>query len=315
VIDEETASGESARVSKTSVCGSWGAIAGTLRYFADRFGVARAAIEGTQIPRDLVRRNAVEHPPTIVFVAERSQTPLVLRRRVTYFGFELEREDEPLREWRGEHGDAARRALAEALARGEAIHPAVRRHRQMIDEVREVWRRSAGTTPRLGLAELTALYERALAGVEDAHQWRATRFDPDFEFIVPRAEREKWMALPGAVEIRDRPVPVEYDVETDSAGGSTGVARLRLPEKLARTLVAEELPVLDRPLRFAVHRGQRGTVRGQTLGELQAALDAPHTDDEKTSGKTRRRDDETARRKHHHKGSRVWRGKPRRRRD
>ena len=36
VIDEETAWGEEARVSKTSVCGSWGAIAGELRYFADR---------------------------------------------------------------------------------------------------------------------------------------------------------------------------------------------------------------------------------------------------------------------------------------
>jgi hypothetical protein len=49
VIDEETAWGEPARVSKTSVCGSWGAIAGELRYFADRFGVPRASIEGTQI--------------------------------------------------------------------------------------------------------------------------------------------------------------------------------------------------------------------------------------------------------------------------
>ena len=51
VIDEETADGHEARVSKTSVCGSWGAIAGTLRYFADRFGVPRAGIEGTQLPK------------------------------------------------------------------------------------------------------------------------------------------------------------------------------------------------------------------------------------------------------------------------
>ena len=39
VIDEETDDGQEARVSKTSVCGSWGPITGTLRYFADRFGV------------------------------------------------------------------------------------------------------------------------------------------------------------------------------------------------------------------------------------------------------------------------------------
>src|SRR5207249_8118545 len=38
VIDEETASGDEVRVSKTSVSGSWGPIAGELRYFADKFG-------------------------------------------------------------------------------------------------------------------------------------------------------------------------------------------------------------------------------------------------------------------------------------
>ncbi|MFO0093345.1 MAG: helicase-related protein, partial [Gemmatimonadaceae bacterium] len=44
VIEEETADGHEARVSKTSVCGSWGAVAGSLRYFADRFGIPRASI-------------------------------------------------------------------------------------------------------------------------------------------------------------------------------------------------------------------------------------------------------------------------------
>jgi len=58
VIDEGTADGREARVSRGSVCGSWGAVAGTLRYFADRFGTPRAAIEGTQLPERLVRRYA-----------------------------------------------------------------------------------------------------------------------------------------------------------------------------------------------------------------------------------------------------------------
>ena len=58
VMDEQTVDGQEARVSKTSVCGSWGAVAGTIRYFADRSGVPRAAIEGTQVPFDLVRRYA-----------------------------------------------------------------------------------------------------------------------------------------------------------------------------------------------------------------------------------------------------------------
>src|SRR5262249_55136698 len=77
VIDEETATGEEARVSKTSVCGSWGGVAGSLRYFADRFGTPRASIEGTQVPRDLIRKYAVEHPAELVFLHDRAQTPLV----------------------------------------------------------------------------------------------------------------------------------------------------------------------------------------------------------------------------------------------
>jgi hypothetical protein len=63
VIDEQTADGSEARVSKTSVCGSWGAIAGSLRYFADRSGIPRAAIEGTQIPMELILRPATQARP------------------------------------------------------------------------------------------------------------------------------------------------------------------------------------------------------------------------------------------------------------
>src|SRR2546425_4473332 len=52
VIDEETADGREARGSPGSVCGSWGAVAGTLRYFAGRFRTPRAASEGAQLPGD-----------------------------------------------------------------------------------------------------------------------------------------------------------------------------------------------------------------------------------------------------------------------
>ena len=85
VIDEQTAWGDEARVSKTSVCGSWGAIAGTLRYFADRWGVPRAAIEGTQLPKDLVRTHATAAAATLTFDARHKQSPLALERRVTFF--------------------------------------------------------------------------------------------------------------------------------------------------------------------------------------------------------------------------------------
>jgi hypothetical protein len=313
VIDEETATGEQARVSKTSVCGSWGAIAGTLRYFADRFGTPRAAIEGTQIPRDLVRRHAVEHPAELVFVPERAHAPLARRRRVTYFGFELEREEDPVREWRGDDGPAARRALAEALARGQALHPAVRRHRQMIDEIREVWRRSGGATPRLGYEDLVPLYERALEGVADAQEWRRAPLDVDFSAVIPRDERAQWLALPGAAEVGDRTVPIEYDVEQDEHGASLGVARLRLNERMARTLTEAELPPLDRPLRFVVYRGAHGAARGNSLAELRAQLDRPGTERNERREKHSKYDRQgkgAHRGKRDARGRPPWRGKP-----
>jgi ATP-dependent helicase HrpA len=96
VIEEETVDGHEARVSKTSVCGSWGAVAGSLRYFADRHGIPRAAIEGTQLSMDLVRQYAQRHEPELALDLERKHSPVLLRRRVTYFGFELSRDSEPL---------------------------------------------------------------------------------------------------------------------------------------------------------------------------------------------------------------------------
>jgi ATP-dependent helicase HrpA len=94
VIDEETADGEPARVSRSSVCGSWGAIAGTLRYFADRWGVPRAAIEGTQIPMDLIRKYATRGAPALVFDPKRRGIPFATERRMEYYGFDLETERE-----------------------------------------------------------------------------------------------------------------------------------------------------------------------------------------------------------------------------
>jgi len=94
VIDEETADGEPARVSRSSVCGSWGAVAGTLRYFADRWGVPRAAIEGTQIAGDIVRKYATRTAGTLVYDPARRGIPYAMEYRVMYRGFELERERE-----------------------------------------------------------------------------------------------------------------------------------------------------------------------------------------------------------------------------
>jgi ATP-dependent helicase HrpA len=112
VIDEHTADGTEARVSKTSVAGSWGAIAGDLRYFADRSGIPRAAIEGTQIPMDLIRRNATRGKSALVYDPRRKHGPLMLKRTVDYFGFELESEVETVEEFPPELAEEARHILA-----------------------------------------------------------------------------------------------------------------------------------------------------------------------------------------------------------
>jgi len=279
VIDEETATGDQARVSKTSVCGSWGPIAGELRYFADKFGNPRASIEGTQVAPDLIRKYAQTGAARLAYDPQRKHASLSLRRTVTYFGFELEREIESIDDFPLELASQARHVLAEALAKSEARHPGVNRNRVAVEEIREVYRRSGGKTPKLGLADLTAMYEVQLAGVNSMHDFRHTKVDIDPNAIVPREIRERYASLPSLIEVRGKQVEIQYDVE-ESEQGTVGVARLRLPEKLARNMAREELPVLDRPLRFVVPRGARGAARGNTLEELQDELERPFMRDE-----------------------------------
>jgi len=279
VIDEETASGEEARVSKRSVCGSWGPIAGELRYFADKFGVPRASIEGTQIPYDLVRRFAHVAEPELSFDPERKRSPLVLKRRVTYYGFELDREIEAFDEFPAGLEEQARHLIAEALARGEVRHSSMRRNIAAVEDVRETWRRSGGKTPRLGHGELTKVYERQLTDVKSLADLRHAVLVIDPDAFVSPVERAKYLELPSSISIRDRDVEIRYEVE-ETPEGMIGVARLRLPEKIARTLHETEVPLLDRPVRFAVSRGQRGTAKANTLDELQEELERPFSEDE-----------------------------------
>jgi hypothetical protein len=279
VIDEETAEGGEARVSKTSVCGSWGPIAGVLRYFADRSGTPRAGIEGTQVPMHLIRRYATRGVSEIAYDAKRKGGVLVIQRTLEYFGFELERETEVVEEFTAEIAATARKALAEAMARGQARHASVKRNRAAVDEIRETYRRSGGATPRFGLSELTQWYEDRLSEVSSMNDFRNARLTLDRDSIVPREERAKYESLPQSVVIRDREIDIDYDVE-ERDGSRIGVARLRLPEKIARSLTESELPELDRPLRFVVIRGQRGAIRADDLDQLQDELEKPWSPDE-----------------------------------
>lgn len=280
VIEERTVDGHEARVSKTSVCGSWGAVAGSLRYFADRFGVARASIEGTQLSMGLISKYAERHLPELKLDAERKHAPVLLTRRVTYHGFELSRESEPLSIFTPELAPAARHLLAESAARGELRHPAVRRNQPNVDEIRSVWRKLGGRTPRLGQAELTAWYEAQMQDVWTYDDVRLLPLKLDRRDFITDEHIADAKRIPDAAEVRDRTVELEYDIE-EKEGAKLPVVRFRLPEKLARTLVEEELPELDRPVRFVVVRGNRGAVRADDLLTLQQRLDDPYTDEEK----------------------------------
>jgi hypothetical protein len=159
-------------------------------------------------------------------------------------------------------------------------HPAVERNRPMIAEAREVWRRSGGVTPRASQADVAAWYRARVNDVESVQDLKHLQLRMTWDDWITPEQRAQYDDLPHQVSVRDRQVPIEYDVEERDDGTLFGVARLRLPEKLARTLVTEELPPFDRPYRFVVVRGQRGSARGRTLDELQEALDTPWMPDE-----------------------------------
>src|SRR5213593_3855608 len=157
VIDEETADGREARVSRSSVAGSWGAVAGTLRYFADRFGVPRASIEGTQLPERAVRRYARRGAPTVAFERQRRREGLMVVRTVEYSGFLLERDAEPLpNPFPQEFAAAARAALVEALLAGATPHPDQARVRRALERFGFYWRRSGGRLADAAGERLTA---------------------------------------------------------------------------------------------------------------------------------------------------------------
>jgi ATP-dependent helicase HrpA len=271
VIDERTADGQEVRVSKTSVAGSWGAIAGSIRYFADRFGVPRASIEGTTISYELVRRHATLGPPTIVLTGPRKHQQLSVARRLTYFGFELETEVEPLEgAIPPELADAARQALARALLEGDTTHPDQGRIRRAGGILREWWRRSGGT---LAAASEPALIQRLLTQLAGVTSWRGfqeARLELDPDPLVPESERHRLEALPSMIRLHGDAVPLDYEV----AAGQ-GIVRLRLREGQARRLRPDELPAVDRPLRFSVVRGGAPPIHADSLAELKQLLAAP----------------------------------------
>jgi ATP-dependent helicase HrpA len=268
VIDEHTADGQEARVSKTSVAGSWGAVAGSLRFFADRFGVARAGIEGTTLPYDLVSRYAVMGPARVVLTGPRKHQRLALERRRSYFGFELDTEMESIsgripEALQSQAGDV----LADALVAGEAVHPDAGRLRRSLTVLDELWRRSGGTLPDLAPAALRDRVRAQIGSVTSWEDFQRMRIGLEPAELVDAATRERLDALPSMVRVRGDAAPLDYEVQNGE-----GVARVRLREGQAKRLRADEIPPLDRPLRFAVQRGRHPPIQADTVPALQALL-------------------------------------------
>src|SRR4029450_6065945 len=268
VIDEHTADGQEARVSRGSMAGSWGAVAGGLRYFADRYGISRAAIEGTTVPYDLVRRYAVRGSPRIELAGSRRDQHLVVTRRLDYFGFELEQGREPLH---GEippelHG-ALPDGLVDALMAGETIHPDQPRLRRALDELGELWRRSGGNLMEIGPEAVRSRLLNPLKHVTSWEGFLATRLSLEVADLVSQDVRARLMSLPSMVRLHGDAVPLDYEIES-----GTGVVRLRLREGQGRRLHEREISPLDRPVRFTVVRGRHPAVRAGSLAELRVAL-------------------------------------------
>ena len=268
VIDEHTADGQVARVSKTSVAGSWGAVAGTLRYFADRFGVPRASVEGTTLSYDLIRTYARLSQPRMVLLGPRKHQQLALERRRTFFGFELETQTEPLEgPIPAELRPAARDTLTDSIQNDETSHPDQSRLRRSMAELDELWRRSGGTVPAIAPENLRARIREQLESATSWDDFLATRIELKPETLIDEATRHRLEALPGSVHLKGDTVPLEYEIQNGE-----GVARLRLRQGQAKRLRPNEVPRLDRPLRFAVQRGRHPPIQADTLPALQALV-------------------------------------------
>lgn len=268
-IEGELASGESVRAARGSMCSEWGAVAGTVRYFADRYGRPRAAIEGTNIPYELIRRYAVKSPPVVELRNGRWQG-LVVVRRTSCAGFELESDRQVLKgKFPPELAQAARAVLARALLAGETKHPDQEAIARVVRRAQEYWRRSQA---RLESARPEKIQERLLRQLEGIESWQEFLETPlrlDLDELVPEEIRRELDALPSSVHLLGDRVPLVYDFE-----GSEPVVRLRVKEGQARRLKKAHLPEFDRPVRFSVVRGHREILRARSLEELQQALKA-----------------------------------------
>jgi hypothetical protein len=192
----------------------------------------------------------------------------MIERRRTYFGFELDTEVEVIEgPVPAELASEARDVLAAALVQGETQHPDQSRLRRVLSELDELWRRSGGTLRAVSPDALRGAVRRQLDQVTSWEEFLATRFTLNPSELVEGATRERLDALPRSLHLRGDAVPLDYEIQDGE-----GVARVRLREGQAKRLRPDELPRLDRPLRFAVQRGRHPPLLADSIPALQQLL-------------------------------------------
>lgn len=269
VIDEQTADGESVRIARGSTARSWGAIVGSLRYFADKRGIPRAAIDGTNIPLPVLREHARDSGPTVEYRVRRKEGALYRVRRREYHGFELDRSETRMTgPFPDDVAEAAQRALGRAVAGGLTEHPDQRRVERMLNRLGELWRRSGGTLEGASPETAAGILAEQLARVGSWDDFQSTRLRIDVDDLVSAEEQDVLDALPSSAHVRGDRVPLDYEIEN-----GVGVVRLRLREGQARRFRDSDLPDVDRPLRFTVVRGRHGrSVRAESVDELRKVV-------------------------------------------
>ncbi|MGE5926853.1 MAG: hypothetical protein ACM357_05835 [Gemmatimonadota bacterium] len=105
-------------------------------------------------------------------------------------------------------------------------------------------------------------------GVESWESFVRARVSLDPAELVDAKVRERLEALPERIHVRGDSAPIDYEVRD-----GRGIARVTLREGQARRARAGDIPPLDRPLLFAVRRGNHPPILADTLDDLRDALD------------------------------------------
>jgi hypothetical protein len=226
VIDEETADGREARVSK-----GWyavrGVVAGTLRYFADRPAIraaaSRDAAAGTRFAG--TRDGAPSSRVRAAAPAERSRAV----RRLTYFGFLLERDAEPPDPFLE---DCQRRRAALSRRCSRAPPGRVRGARPLRVLLASLRGRLRAAGPRRSPPSSPAIRQCGLGMLSST----PVSLDVEADVSPVRGELE---ALPASIHLLGDRIPVEYEVEKGRRGPAAGQgragARLRSRDLLRST--------------------------------------------------------------------------------